>query len=383
MLSSIFLNPSWSGLLAIKKDHFQPRKLALSPWYGVSCNKLLVSIKRVTEGVDVCGVQLLGLPLQTFHTNVDNRGKNRTLITRANGVWFTMTLALVMNEEESLTNQITMLITLRCTLTQSVLLRFKCGDTSSSSRNYLKANWDEPWTQRTDESRAPRPRITRNNQLWQIRYITRVAQTRKNNNEDLRTASVSEQVETTSTDTIHEKTGLNFLICACHPHTVSHFNYSTNHGGRYNIVVMASTSQHPALKRLSWDESFCPQSCEYHAPILHCLHNRKSALFPSLCVSGSNNSAQCSSNPKTLHFLQQWMSNTSFRPICRELLMAHVLWSSLPRFPAYSACSSRWDQAGWLFINKSLRSYLHHYTSTLEKTIFRHSTLNNWMNKRT
>ena len=52
-----FGNPS--GLLiartAIKKDHFQPRKLALSPRYGVTCNKLFVSIKRVTGAVD-CGV---------------------------------------------------------------------------------------------------------------------------------------------------------------------------------------------------------------------------------------------------------------------------------------------------------------------------------------
>ena len=65
-----------------------------------------------------------------------------------------MTLGLVTNEEESLTKQFTMLITLRCTLTQSVLLGFRCGDTSGSTRNYLKANWDEPGTQRTDVSRA-------------------------------------------------------------------------------------------------------------------------------------------------------------------------------------------------------------------------------------
>ena len=51
------------------------------------------------------------------------------MITRADGVRFTMTLGLVMNEEESLTNQLTMLITLRCTVTQSVLLGCKCGDT--------------------------------------------------------------------------------------------------------------------------------------------------------------------------------------------------------------------------------------------------------------
>ena len=55
-----------------------------------------------------------------------------------------MTLGLVMNEEESLTNQFTMLITLRCTLTQSVPLGFRCGDLSGSTKNYLKANWDEP-----------------------------------------------------------------------------------------------------------------------------------------------------------------------------------------------------------------------------------------------
>ena len=191
------------------------------------------------------------------------------------------------------------------------------------------------------------PRITRNNQLWQIRYITRVAQTRKNNNEDLRTASVSEQGETTLTDTIHEENWIKLLdLCVSSPHCLplNRHTTQTSHGGRFYVVVTASTSQHPASKRLSWDESFCPQSCEYRAPILHCLHNRKSALFPSLCVSGSNNSAQCSRNPKTLHFLQRWMSNPSVLPICRELLMAHVLWSSLPRFPTYSACSSRWDQ---------------------------------------
>ena len=54
-----------------------------------------------------------------------------------------MTLGLVADEEESLTKQLTMLITLRCTLTQSVLLGFRCGDTSGSTRNYLKANWDD------------------------------------------------------------------------------------------------------------------------------------------------------------------------------------------------------------------------------------------------
>ena len=50
-----------------------------------------------------------------------------------------MTLGLMTNEKESLTKQFTMLITLRCTLTQSVLLGFRCGDTSGSTRNYLKA----------------------------------------------------------------------------------------------------------------------------------------------------------------------------------------------------------------------------------------------------
>ena len=71
-------------------------------------------------------------------TNAGIKSNNRMLITRANGVCFTMTLGLVMNEEESLTNQITMLITLRCTLTQSALLRFRCVDTWGATRNYLK-----------------------------------------------------------------------------------------------------------------------------------------------------------------------------------------------------------------------------------------------------
>ena len=58
--------------------------------------------------------------------------------------WRCTLYRLVTNEEESLTKQFTMLITLRCTLTQSVLLGFRCGDTSSSTRKYLKANWEEP-----------------------------------------------------------------------------------------------------------------------------------------------------------------------------------------------------------------------------------------------
>ena len=165
----------------------------------------------------------------------------------------------------------------------------------------------------------------------------------KTTKEASRTASVSEQGETTLTDIIHEETWLHFSICACHLHQSS--RNSIGHGGRYNMVVTASTSQHPASKRLSWDESFCPQSCEHHAPILRCLHHRRSAIFPTLWVSGSNNSAQCSSNPETLQFPHWGMSNPSFLPICPELLVAHVLSSCLPRFPAYPACSSRWDQA--------------------------------------
>ena len=50
---------------AIRKDHFQLRKLALSPWYGVTCNKRFVTIKRVAGVVDVCALPLPVAPLGT------------------------------------------------------------------------------------------------------------------------------------------------------------------------------------------------------------------------------------------------------------------------------------------------------------------------------
>ena len=75
------------------------------------------------------------------------------------------------------------------------------------------------------------------------------------------------------------------------------------------------------------------------------LHWEKFTNLPSLWISGSNNSSQCSSNPETMQFPHRRMSNPSSLPICPELLVAHVLSSCLPRFPAYRACSSRWDQA--------------------------------------
>ena len=118
------------------------------------------------------------------------------------------------------------------------------------------------------------------------------------------------------------------------PNQTSH--NSIGHGGRYNMVVTASTSQHPASKRLSSDELFCPQSCEHNAPILRCLHHRRSAIFPSLRGCGSNNSAQCSSTPETLQFLHRGMSKSSFLPNCPEVLVANVLSSCLPRFPERS-----------------------------------------------
>ena len=101
------------------------------------------------------------------------------------GVWSTMNFGCVMSEEESLTNLFTMLITLRCTLTQSVLLGFICGD------RYTRLNAKLPESKqggalntagrRVSCTNKRRLRITRNNQLWQIRYITRVAKTKKNN----------------------------------------------------------------------------------------------------------------------------------------------------------------------------------------------------------
>ena len=150
-----------------------------------------------------------------------------------------MTLRLVRNEEESLTNQFTMLVTLRCTPTQSVLSGFRCGDTSGSTRNYLKANWEEPWTQQTDVSRAPTNRDcasratngsdqSATSDVWH-------KQGEKQQKEDSRKASVSVQEDTTSTDIDHEETWLHFSICACHPHAVSQSIVTWLNGSRWSV----------------------------------------------------------------------------------------------------------------------------------------------------
>ena len=173
------------------------------------------------------------------------------MITRADGVWFTMTLGLVMNEEESPTNQFTMLITLRCTLTQSVLLRFRCGDTSASTRNYMKAKWNEPWTQRTDVSRAQNKRglrITRNNQLWQIRYITRVVETRKNNKGRL-ADGIRQRTGRDNLDRYHSWRNLITLLdlCVTSPHCLP----INHHKNQLDMVVgITWSSQHRHLNRL-------------------------------------------------------------------------------------------------------------------------------------
>ena len=129
------------------------------------------------------------------------------------------------------------------------------------------------------------------------------------------------------------------VIPTLSPNQSSH--HSTGHGGRYNVVVTASTSQHLASKRLTCDESFCPQSCEHHASILRCLHHRRSAIVQLLRASDSSDSDQCSSTPETLQFLHLRMTNPSFLPTCPELLVARVLSASLQHSQRYSICSSR------------------------------------------
>ena len=104
-----------------------------------------------------------------------------------------------MNEEESLTNQFTMLIALRCTLTQSVLLGFRCGDTSSSKKNYLKANLGRALN--TETRTAHHAQQSTLTDPLQHACSSNKEETTK---EDSRTASVSEQGETTLTDIIHE-----------------------------------------------------------------------------------------------------------------------------------------------------------------------------------
>ena len=122
------------------------------------------------------------------------------------------------------------------------------------------------------------------------------------------------------------------VIPSLFPNQSSHD--SMGHGGRCDMVITASTSQH-TLKNGRREMSRCPQSCEHHAPILRCLHHRRSVIFQLLRASDSSNSDQCSSTPETLQFLQQGMSNPSFLPTCPELLVARFVsrsatFSSVP-----------------------------------------------------
>ena len=84
------------------------------------------------------------------------------MITRTDGVWFTMTIGLVMNEEEYLTNQFTMLITfcpVRIQMWRYIRLNKKLPE-SKLGRALNTAD------RRVSCTNKRRLRVTRNNQLW-------------------------------------------------------------------------------------------------------------------------------------------------------------------------------------------------------------------------
>ena len=186
----------------------------MTPWYGVTCNKLSVSIKHVTGTVD-CGVDCSRLLPVAPLGNCKSIGSVPPgscpsvpdiplIVTPAplpffilfevynlddDACWWTLTRDDFLSREIcSLIQQFTMRITLRCTLSQSVLPGYRCvqhdmlrtkRDLTNSAGNKLWSG-SEPWYRYVYRAQADKQglRITRNNQLWPIRYIRRVAQTR-------------------------------------------------------------------------------------------------------------------------------------------------------------------------------------------------------------
>ncbi len=71
-----------------------------------------------------------------------------------------------------------------------------------------------------------------------------------------------------------------------------------------NMVEMGCSSQHPASKRLSWDETFCTRSCEHHPPTIRSLHRRTPEVSQLLPFSDSSNSDRCSRTLETF-----WVSS--------------------------------------------------------------------------
>ena len=193
------------------------KTLSVSPWYGVTCNKLSVSIKRVTGAVD-CGVDCSRLLPVAPLGNCKSIGSVPPgscpsvpdiplIVTPAplpfkiffavhnvndDVCWWTLTRDDFLTREIcSLIQQFTMRFTLRGTLSQSVLPGYRCvqhdmlrtkRDLTNSAGNKLWSG-SEPWYRYVYRAQAHKQglRITRNNQIWPIRYIKRVAQREKNN----------------------------------------------------------------------------------------------------------------------------------------------------------------------------------------------------------
>ena len=68
-----------------------------------------------------------------------------------------------------------------------------------------------------------------------------------------------------------------FCVSSQHsPNTVTSLSHnSIGHGVvGVNMVVLGYSSQHPASKRLSRGETFCPRSWEHHPPTIRSLHRR-------------------------------------------------------------------------------------------------------------
>ena len=134
-----------------------------------------------------------------------------------------MTLGLVRHEERSLIHQFTMRITLRCTPTQSVLSRFRCGDTSGSTRNYPESKSGMSLEhsrqtcllhQQTGTAHHTQQTDTDQSATSDVQH----KQGEKQQREDSRTG-IRQRTgrETTSTDIGHEEARSHLSICACHP----------------------------------------------------------------------------------------------------------------------------------------------------------------------
>ena len=177
-------------------------------------------------------------------------------------------------------------------------------DMTNSAGNRLWSGCG-PWYWYVSLAQADKHRL-RINQLRQIRYITRGARTGRNNKD----AATRQQPEgTTSSTWAHRQTWLHFSISCVSsqhsPNTVTRLSHnSIGHGVvGVNMVVTGCSSQHTAWKRLSWDETFCPRSCEHHPLTIRSPHRRTRTVSQLLPISDPNYSDWSSCTLETFEFL--------------------------------------------------------------------------------